>query len=200
MKILKAKERKFLMYYKIKNNYQFLFIGISLILGSCSSDFFNFSTSSHKPVCQKDLTYLRNNLITPPDVARNVLGEGEPEKTLTTPIDLMIERDGLEKLLEVTKNNIDEYNQTLLDKDQIADLYNESGKSKAEYEAYIQTLQDGITINQGIVDQVNCRVSLNSPSTQAPQSTIKQTIPSQSKKKVEEPLKTEVPVSSGNYK
>lgn len=139
---------------------QYLIIAsLASFLSACNGKEFNFDTMSFEEPCPANLSHLRAQLVTPPEVMEEYIGLDVLERTLNEPIDDMIARDGTEATLKSGQNNAAEYAAILQNPEELRAIYLAGGKTEEEFQQYLLTVQDGVTINRGLVEAVQCRMN-----------------------------------------
>ncbi len=108
--------------------------------------------------CAKDLSYLQPQLITPYDKLDAFMGPGVLESTLHKPIDESIEHGGgIDRSIEFVGEQVQELKNELANADQIRADDKKAGMTDEWIDTYLSAVKDGVTLNQGFLDQVKCR-------------------------------------------
>jgi hypothetical protein len=114
--------------------------------------------------CPVDLSYVRSDLVNPPEGVEMMLADNEMtgaqrlERTLTRPVDEMIEQSGgIEESIAGGMRHVEGYKYDLAHEDQLREEFRGYGRSEQWIDYYILSIEDGVTINQAFVDAVECR-------------------------------------------
>lgn len=111
--------------------------------------------------CAKDLSYLQPQLITPYDKLDAFMGPGVLESTLHKPIDESIEHGGgIDRSIQFVGEQVQELKNELSNADQIRADDKKAGMSDEWIDTYLSAVSDGVTLNQGFLDQLKCRKAL----------------------------------------
>jgi len=137
------------------------FLGLALItLGACAD---NTGTGSAPAAavpasCPATLAFVKDKLVTPYPKLEAFIGKDALDATLSEPIDDMIARGGgIEASIQGGENHVEEYRNTLKNKDALTAELRKDKMSDQWIETYFLSVRDGITINQSFVDAVKCR-------------------------------------------
>ena len=108
--------------------------------------------------CAKDLSYLQPQLVTPYDKLDSFMGPGVLESTLHKPIDDSIEHGGgIDRSIQFVSEQVQELKNELANADQIRADDKKAGMTDEWIDMYLSAVRDGVTLNQGFLDQVKCR-------------------------------------------
>lgn len=108
--------------------------------------------------CAKDLSYLQSQLVTPYDKLDSFMGPGVLESTLHKPIDDSIEHGGgIDRSIQFVGEQVQELKNELANADQIRADDKKAGMTDEWIDMYLSAVRDGVTLNQGFLDQVKCR-------------------------------------------
>jgi len=108
--------------------------------------------------CAKDLSYLQPQLVTPYDKLDSFMGPGVLESTLHKPIDDSIEHGGgIDRSIQFVGEQVQELKNELANADQIRADDKKAGMTDEWIDTYLSAVRDGVTLNQGFLDQVKCR-------------------------------------------
>lgn len=108
--------------------------------------------------CAKDLSYLQPQLVTPYDKLDSFMGPGVLESTLHKPIDDSIEHGGgIDRSIQFVGEQVQELKNELANADQIRADDKKAGMTDEWIDMYLSAVRDGVTLNQGFLDQVKCR-------------------------------------------
>ena len=111
--------------------------------------------------CPENLSAVKDKLVTPYDQLAAFIGPDQLQSTLTKPVDEMIERGGgFEPSIASGENYVKEYNAILADEKGTRDEYHAMGKDDAWIDLYLNSVRDGVTINQAFVDAVRCKQAM----------------------------------------
>jgi len=101
---------------------------------------------------------VKDKLVTPYPKLEAFIGKDALDATLSEPIDDMIARGGgIEASIQGGENHVEEYRNTLKNKDALTAELRKDKMSDQWIETYFLSVRDGITINQSFVDAVKCR-------------------------------------------
>ena len=121
--------------------------------------------------CARDLSYLQPQLITPYDKLDAFMGPGVLESTLHKPIDESVEHGGgIDRSIQFVGEQVQELKNELANADQIRADDKKAGMTDEWLDAYLSAVRDGVTLNQGFLDQVKCRKARMAGSGSAPSS------------------------------
>lgn len=121
--------------------------------------------------CAKDLSYLQPQLVTPYDKLDSFMGPGVLESTLHKPIDDSIEHGGgIDRSIQFVGEQVQELKNELANADQIRADDKKAGMTDEWIDTYFSAVRDGVTLNQGFLDQVRCRKARLARSGSAPSS------------------------------
>jgi hypothetical protein len=125
--------------------------GLALLAG-CAT------TETPPESCPATLAFVKPNLITPYDQLASFIGPDELEHTFTQPIDEMIANSGgIVPAILSGESTVKDYQDILAHEQETRDEYRQLGKDEAWIDLYLNSVRDGVTINQGFVDAVKCR-------------------------------------------
>jgi hypothetical protein len=111
--------------------------------------------------CPENLSAVKDKLVTPYDQLAAFIGPDQLEATLTKPVDVMIERGGgFQPSIASGEKYVKEYNTILADEKGTRDEYHALGKDDAWIDLYLNSVRDGVTINQAFVDAVRCKQAM----------------------------------------
>ena len=126
-----------------------------LALSACAD-----MTSAPSPPkeCPKDLSFVTTQLVTPYPKLEAFIGKDALDATLHKPIDESIAHGGgIERSIQVSEEQIKEYQNTLANSDQVRAEDKQAGMSDEWIDTYFSSVKDGITINQAFLDAAKCR-------------------------------------------
>ena len=110
------------------------------------------------PSCPATLDFVKPTLVTPMPDLEEFIGKAELDETFNKPVDEMIDKSGgIERSLAGVQRTIDEYKRILADSAQVRRDYHAAGETDHWIDTYLSSVQDGVTINQGFYDAVQCR-------------------------------------------
>lgn len=136
-------------------------LGLALILlGACADDSGNGGApaAAVPASCPANLAFVKDKLVTPYPELEAFIGKDALDSTLSEPIDDMIARGGgIEASIEGGQNHVEEYQNTLKNKDALTVELRNDKMSEQWIATYFLSVRDGITINQSFVDAVKCR-------------------------------------------
>lgn len=108
--------------------------------------------------CPATLAFVKPKLITPYDQLARFIGPAELEHTFTQPIDEMIANSGgIVPAILSGESTVKDYQDILAHEPETREEYRQLGKDEAWIDLYLSSVADGVTINQGFVDAVECR-------------------------------------------
>ncbi|MGH6882449.1 MAG: hypothetical protein ACREFM_16145, partial [Hypericibacter sp.] len=94
----------------------------------------------------------------PYDQLAAFIGPAELERTFTKPVDEMIAAGGgFEHSIASGERYVREYKNILADEQATRDEYHAMGKDDAWIDLYLNSVRDGVTINQTFVDAARCK-------------------------------------------
>lgn len=132
-------------------------LGLMALLAACTGE-------AAREECPVDLSHVEPLLVTPPEGVELMLGDGETtgaerlRRTLTRPVDEMIEKDGgIEASIKGGQDHVERYKTELANSEKVREEFRGYGRSEQWIDYYMMSLEDGVTINQGYVDAVECR-------------------------------------------
>ena len=124
----------------------------TLLLAACASQ------APAPRSCPKDLSFVKDKLVTPYAELEAFIGKQALDATLHKPIDEMIKRGGgIEASLAGGEDTIQGYQDILDHADQTRAEYRKGGMTDKWIDTYLLSVRDGITINQAFVEAVKCR-------------------------------------------
>jgi hypothetical protein len=126
-------------------------IVLLLLLAGCAA-------TGDRQICAKDLSYVKEKLVTPYPELEAFIGKEALEATLHKPIDDMIARGGgIEPSIRGGEDAVAGYQEILDHADETRAEYRKGGMTKQWIDTYLLSVQDGVTINKAFVDAVKCR-------------------------------------------
>ena len=133
-----------------------IFLSFSLLALSACADM--TGAPSPPKECPKDLSFVTRQLVTPYPQLEAFIGKEALDATLHKSIDeSIVTGGGIERSIQVGEEQIQEYQNTLANADQVRAEDKQAGMSDQWIDTYFSSVKDGITINQAFVDAAKCR-------------------------------------------
>jgi hypothetical protein len=126
-------------------------IVLLVLLAGCAA-------TGDRQICAKDLSFVKEKLVTPYPKLEAFIGKEALEATLHKSIDDMITRGGgIEPSIRGGEDTVAGYQEILDHADETRAEYRKAGMTKDWIETYLLSVEDGVTINRAFVDAVKCR-------------------------------------------
>jgi hypothetical protein len=124
----------------------------ALLMAACASQ------APAPPSCPKDLSFVKDKLVTPYAELEAFIGKQALDATLHKPVDEMIKRGGgIEASITGAEAQI-EGDQDIVDHpDEQRAEFRKEGMTDKWIDTYLLSVRDGITINRAFLDAVKCR-------------------------------------------